>query len=589
LEINQVNIGIIGWWHHNNAGDSTILNSLIKALAPHHVVPIDSPFDINDDVLRRLNRLDFLILGGGGLFQEVPPRPFDTFDFWGQYLQTPIGVAGVGVDVVSPEYHPAVAALVDQSRFFYVRDRDSQQAIDHPKVQVAPDLTFLYPRTNTLTRGARLQHSALCGVNLRISPGLEVEQWLKTLHQLPLRFRGIPLSTFGAWREMQTLQKLDEACTTTFDSALYTDLDLVVGTAFHSVVFAIQATVPVIAIAYAPKVRRLMTDIGLEHYVLEPDEWHRLPELVERLMDEHEELSSYLQETTRRLSESARQTLAAMREEIEQVAKPHDQYCTKVSLVILGSTSNQANHATLESCLAQTHKDVEIILATESADTAPDTLSWDPRVTIVRCAPNASVGERLNRAMAQATGDYLSWLAAGDYYALDAISCMVDRLQHEPGCDIVFTDYYRMHDTARIADPHPAGKISNLSRRNVIGPCFLYRRKLGETVGPFSTDAALVAYNYWLRAQSSFDLEPIHARLFYALLANEAANVRQLERKTRHQWRSTDPAPSRFLWRIVDSEIVETALIQPLLALRNKARTMCAPPDSMGRSRGLER
>ena len=576
---NQVNIGIMGWWHNGNEGDFRILECLTGALEPHQVVPIDLPFPLNEDSLRRLNLLDFVIVGGGGLFQDAPPpSPFQNFDVWGKQLQTPIGVAGIGIDAILPEYRGSIGTLIEQAQFFYVRDRTSQRIAGHPKAQVMPDLTFFHPLRAKGT-GEQVD-SALptCGVNLREMPGHSLDPWLETLVELPLRLRGIPMASYDSWRETEILQELEPATATSFGVHLYDQLDLMIGTAFHSVVFAVQAAIPVIGIAYSPKVRRLMAEIGLERFCLDPDEWLRLPWLVDRLLLEHEELTIHLQETTRRLSESAQQSLAAMREEIERSAMPRVRAGAKVSIVIVGHASYQANHATLESCLAQTHEELEITLVTDGTGTLPTASSSDPRLSTVRCEPQESMGERLNRASAHATGDYLSWVEAGDCYAPDAVSCMVDRLQNERGCDMVFTDYYSMHQTDRIADAYPAGSASKLLRRDVVGPCFLYRRELGKALGRFSTDAPLVSYDYWLRAHSSFDLQPMHARLFYALSASKATNLRPLERQTRQQWRSTQPALSRLLWRMVDNEILEAILIRPLQALRRVRRGLTRHP-----------
>ncbi|MCD4737785.1 MAG: polysaccharide pyruvyl transferase family protein, partial [Anaerolineae bacterium] len=234
-----MNIGVIGWWHQDNQGDSAILASLRQALAPpHQLVPIDTAFDITPDELYRLNRLDFLILGGGGLFQQAPPRPFDTFEVWGEQLQTPIGIVGLGVDTVRPQHHAAVRTLVEQAQFFYVRDRASQQALDHPKVLVSPDLTFAYPLTLPARSRPPAQQLPICGINLRKSPGLDTKQWVEVLQALPVQLRGIPFSSFGSWEELQILQSLDKQCAAAFTPTLYDGLDLMIATAFHSVVFA---------------------------------------------------------------------------------------------------------------------------------------------------------------------------------------------------------------------------------------------------------------------------------------------------------------------------------------------------------------
>jgi len=569
----KMDIGVMGWWHQDNQGDFAILESMTRALAPHRVVPIDSGYYINEDVLQRLNLLGFLILGGGGLFQSTPSRPFDTFDLWGSQLQTPIGVAGLGVDVVQPQYRPAVLALVDQARFFYVRDRASQQVVGHPKVQVAPDLSFAYPLNGTSSHLSS-RRAPVCGVNLRVTSSLKVDGWVETLQVLPVQLRGIPFTTFPATQEIQTLRQLDEACPTAFDPLLYRGLDLMVGTAFHSVVFSVQAAVPVIAIAYAPKVRRLMTDIGFEDYVLEPDEWHRLPELVERVLEEHSQLVDYLQEVTTALTKSVRQAMADVREEIERAVNPQARAGPRVSIVVVGTASDTANQTTLTSCLNQTYENVEVIFAGVDARVALETASSVPEVKIIPSDPAESLSGRLNRAFAHATGEYLSWAVAGDFYARDTIDCMVNRLQQELACDMVFTDYFTIGERNRIADVHLVHAAHKLFRTNVVGPCFLYHRKLSETIGPFSSDTPLVAYDYWLRAHRVCHLQPMHVPLFYEQVSNRAANDRQRERRVRQQQRSTNPWPLRFFWRIIDTDWAENLIIRPLLTGLRKARLL---------------
>ena len=577
-------IGVIGWWHYDNQGDLKILDNMTQALVPHRVVPIDLPFSLNEDSLHRLNLLDFLILGGGGLFQNAPPpSPFHDFESWGEQLQTPIGVAGLGVDAVLPQYYTAAVALVDQARFFYVRDRASQQAMGHPKVQVAPDLSFLYPLTKTADMRALPRHPALCGVNLRKVPGLEFDRWIETLRELPLRLRGITFSTFDFFQEVQILRQLDGACATAFDSVLYEGLDLMVGTAFHSVVFAIQAAVPVIAIAYAPKVRRLMTNIGLERYILEPNEWHRLPELVERVLEEHSQLVDYLQEATTAMMKSARQAMADMREEIERAVNPHARAGPRVSIVVVGAASDADNQTTIASCLNQTYENVEVIFVGVDARAPLEIALFVPKVKTVRGDPAESLSGRLNRAFAHATGEYLSWAVAGDFYARDAIDCMVNLLQQEPACDMVFTDYYTIGERNRLAGVHSVHAAYKLFRRNVVGPCFLYRRKLSEAIGTFSYDTPLVAYDYWLRAHRVCRLQPMHVPLFYELTSHEAVNVRQTERQVRRQWRSKRPWPLRVFWRIIDTDLVEGLVIRPLLAGLRKTRAFFGQLRKVGK------
>ncbi len=572
MDLNCINIGVLGWWHHNNQGDVRILQNMTRALAPLRVVPIDLPFPFSEGWLQRLNLLDFLIVGGGGLFQDTPPQPLDTFTKWGGQLGTPFGIAGVGVDKVLSEYRDLMSAIVEQAQFFYVRDEVSRQFLDSSKVQVAPDLSFLYPLNSNTHCPASFQHNPVCGFNLRRVPGLDTNQWIKVLRGLPVRLQGIPLSTYSTWQEVQILRRLDETCATAFDPGLYKGLDLMIGTAFHSILFAIQTAVPVIAIAYAPKVRRLMTEVGLGSYILEPDEWCRLPELVERVLDERNQLGKTLKEITVTQSEAAWQAISDIKKKIEQTACPKVRSGSRVSIVVVGDTSNTANQNTLASCLNQTYPNVEIIFVGDETHLHLEPLSSLQKVIIVPDSLDKSLGERLNRAFAHTSGEYRTWTKAGNIYAPDAINCMVDRLRGDASCEVVFTDYYTINGTDRITGVHFVDKALKLIRRDVVGPCFLYRNKIAETIGPFITDTPLVAYNYWLRAHQVCSLQPLHTRLFYATVPNEGINNRQLERETRHQWRSTRAWPLRMFWYIVDSDLVENLIIYPLLVTLRKLK-----------------
>ena len=62
-----MNIGAIGWWSYGNQGDLAMLSALRQGLAPHQVVAIDTGFPAHPDAIHRLNRLDYVLLGGGTL------------------------------------------------------------------------------------------------------------------------------------------------------------------------------------------------------------------------------------------------------------------------------------------------------------------------------------------------------------------------------------------------------------------------------------------------------------------------------------------------------------------------------------------
>jgi colanic acid/amylovoran biosynthesis protein len=66
--------------------------------------------------------------------------------------------------------------------------------------------------------------------------------------------------------------------------AVYANLDLIVGTRFHSVIFALTSYVPAVAIEYEHKTSGIMTDLGLEEWVIKMQDVTG-PRLISRIDD----------------------------------------------------------------------------------------------------------------------------------------------------------------------------------------------------------------------------------------------------------------------------------------------------------------
>jgi hypothetical protein len=563
-----VNIGVIGWWRHDNQGDLAMLDALRRSLAPHRLVALDTDLEYNPDTLARLNRLDFLLLGGGTLIRGGPLALFNNFRRWGKRLDVPLGVLGLGVTHIEPDSTADIQALIEHSRFFYVRDETSYRLLDNPAVSLAPDLTFAHPLplTSQPLSGPDLP---LAGVNLRKTNDLDPAAWIDPLRRLPCRWRGLPLSSYSSWQEQVGLRTLDPDCSPAFSEALYEGLDLVVGTALHAVIFAVQAGVPVIAIDYASKVGRFMAEIGLADYVLPAGDPAELPNVYGRLITHHQEIREMIGRRRAQLVKESQAMFADVRAAIETAGTKKTCRGEKVSLIVLAGGPPGALEQTLVSCREQTYANIETIVV---GDLDPNALQGTER--LAKVSPEAGLAERLNAGLAEASGAYLSWLAAGDCFSADAVDVLAGRLE-EAMADLVYAGYYTV-ENEKIETQTPAHPAYKLKRHNVVTPCFLYRRELHNTAGLYDTQSPLPAYDFWLRAAAEHRLCPVQTPLLLAQ-KRPGSDAAGLERKIRRNYFQTLAPARRLVWKLMDNTLADRLLRTARSILRHGGAAAGSP------------
>ena len=93
--------------------------------------------------------------------------------------------------------------------------------------------------------------------------------------------------------------------------ALYSNLDILLGTRFHSVIFSLTSFVPVLAIEYEHKTSGIMHDLGLDAWVLRIEEVTAatLTGILQTLLVKQEDYRAHLRERMPAYIEEARQTI----------------------------------------------------------------------------------------------------------------------------------------------------------------------------------------------------------------------------------------------------------------------------------------
>jgi glycosyltransferase involved in cell wall biosynthesis len=176
-------------------------------------------------------------------------------------------------------------------------------------------------------------------------------------------------------------------------------------------------------------------------------------------------------------------------------------------------------HRSIESCLGQSYRDIELIVVDDgSEDNSVDIVQSydDHRLKLVRHELNRKLPAALNTGFEHALGIYLTWTSHDNYYAPNAIAEMVSFLEEHPQVHFVFADYYMVNQIGQILQQIETGPVQQLVERSCIGPCFLYRRIVYEKVGPYNERAFLAEdYEYWLRASACFTFAHLGRALYY--------------------------------------------------------------------------
>ena len=191
----------------------------------------------------------------------------------------------------------------------------------------------------------------------------------------------------------------------------------------------------------------------------------------------------------------------------------------KVSIVL--PTYNGAKYIwqSIDSCLNQTYKNIELIIVDDgSTDKTPEIIKsyQDERIKYIRHEKNKSLPNALNTGFANTRGEYLTWTSDDNYYAEEAIGKMLSLL-NDKKCEFVYCDYYvfKDNDLSNLNSVKLPDTLA-LEKHNDVGACFLYSRKVKEVIGNYDTDAFLGEdYDYWIRVFKKFPMRHLNEPLYF--------------------------------------------------------------------------
>ena len=188
----------------------------------------------------------------------------------------------------------------------------------------------------------------------------------------------------------------------------------------------------------------------------------------------------------------------------------------KVSIVIPVYNGQDFLGEAIDSALAQTYKNVEILVINDGSDddgaTERVAMSYGDKVRYYH-KQNGGVASALNRAIAEMTGDYFSWLSHDDLYTKDKVEKEINALSRIGREDVViYSDY-----TVFTNDPEDAVSVCLkgvpsehfrywITVENKLHGCtFLIPRSAFGKVGGFNESLRTTQdYDLWFRMAKEF-------------------------------------------------------------------------------------
>jgi glycosyltransferase involved in cell wall biosynthesis len=192
---------------------------------------------------------------------------------------------------------------------------------------------------------------------------------------------------------------------------------------------------------------------------------------------------------------------------------------SKVSIVLPTYNGSMYIRQSIDSCLSQTYKNIELIIVDDgsSEDIEQIVRSYnDDRIFYFRHSRSLGLPDALNTGFSHTMGKYLTWTSDDNFYDTKAIEVMVKFLEENSKIDFVYTNYYAVDENGKILESIMVDSPKVLDRKDCIGPCFLYKRKIYEKIGGYDSNFILVEdYEYWLRVREQFRMQKLNEYLYF--------------------------------------------------------------------------
>ena len=354
-------IMISGYFGFNNTGDEAILKSMVRAfkekipqvkiaVLSHNPLQTSQTYKVKAlnrlhliKIIRCLRNVNLFISGGGGLLQDSTGKGWSILYYLGLILITktvkvPVMIYAQGIGPINKKINKLLIKwILNKVNLITVRDNHSKKLLNNlgvsgPSIYVNSDPVFLLKKKNInhiidnhpyIQNLINSDNRPLIGISVREykSNGSDskrifaqaadylIENYQAKIIFFPFQFdedvhiNEEILSLMKNKAEVLKIKLEPEELL-----SVLSQLSLVVGVRFHSIVFSSMANIPFIAFNYDPKVRYFVEDLGLSELLLEIDEDTSLKnfqEKIEYVIENNDKIKNILLEKVNSLEVKA--------------------------------------------------------------------------------------------------------------------------------------------------------------------------------------------------------------------------------------------------------------------------------------------
>lgn len=191
-----------------------------------------------------------------------------------------------------------------------------------------------------------------------------------------------------------------------------------------------------------------------------------------------------------------------------------------VSIILTTLNSEAFLERSIESCLAQTHTDIELIVVDGgSQDRTLEILAGidDPRLRIIHQPENRGrLPGAINLGMSEARGAFITWTQDDCWYEPSAIAEMLMFLSCHSEIGLVYSDFWFVDLESGSKSYYSVKEPNFVNEDDVVQQCFLFRREVYAEIGPQDERYFPVHEVPWrIRVAEKFGIAPFHRPLQY--------------------------------------------------------------------------